>query len=85
MRTLHVGITKGWLLQQLDQYPVSDILPNFLGSKDEAVEAIRNDPREYFEDCDCDKELVDVTGISLAPQTVINLTDDLIRRDGEKV
>ena len=56
MRILHMGIHKTWVIQQLKRYPVKDVLGDFEGTTDEAIQAIKDDPREYFDGCGCPKD-----------------------------
>ena len=55
MRTLHIGISKSWLIHTLKRNDVKNVLPSFGGTTEEAILTVKKDPREYFDNCDCQK------------------------------
>jgi hypothetical protein len=53
--TKHMGATKEFVLQCIDRFGPAEVLRGWTGTKAEALEAVRQDPREVFCDCDCAK------------------------------
>lgn len=55
-RTLHVHLTKDYLLQQIAQSGARGVLKDWPGTDAEAIAAVRADPRECFVVGPCDRQ-----------------------------
>ena len=55
-RTLHMGMTKGFVIQSIRRFGTDDLLPDWSGTPEEAVAAIEADPRAIFCSCECVKD-----------------------------
>lgn len=56
VRMYHMGATKSYLLRAVVEYGPEHVLRNWTGTTEEALQAIRDDAREVFCDCDCVKD-----------------------------
>ena len=45
-------LSKRWIMRMIVEHGVSSVLTGFDGTDEEALELVRNDPREYFTDKD---------------------------------
>lgn len=52
----HIGATKRFLIHLVHDRGAKYVIPNWEGSKEAAIQAILDDPREVFCDCDCEKD-----------------------------
>ena len=55
-RTCHIGFTKGLILRLIYKEGTAEVMPDWTGTKEEAMATIRQDPREVFTGCDCELE-----------------------------
>ena len=54
--TMHMGATKLYVLQLIQRFGAAEVMPGWAGTEEEALQAVRDDPREVFCDCQCEKE-----------------------------
>ena len=53
-RTRHMGFAKGLLLRIVHQEGTAEVMPDWTGTKEDAMDAIRKDPRDVFTGCGCE-------------------------------